>query len=358
MVGAAYADFTRNGRIEWFELICSGAYAGPTTAGTHDVFLTAGHCVMPLVTFGGITDFWVSFDGNPRDNGGSPEHLIRANGFAWDPRFGHDLGNWYDSAVLLLPIGSVTGISPVRLPPAGYLDELKDAGTLQHSVFELVGYGVVPVWQQPGGTRFFVDGLRRTSLSQVKGLTLAWLLFNQNEHATDQGGLCFGDSGSPQFVPGTDMIVSTTTGRRSELPSEQLQLPARHGRSPRVSRTVPDAALSKPRRPSRRLTCAWFNGRDIIKGPLRSDLGSPWEGRPPGLPRLNTERYRSGRNGGASKASCRVTGTWVRIPPSPIPTPLPSRLSSLTFQNARWRQNLTPVSRFGGEPLKVGPTRA
>ena len=32
------------------------------------------------------------------------------------------------------------------------------------------------------------------------------------------------------------------------------------------------------------------------------------------------ERYRSGRNGGASKASCRVTGTWVRIPPSP---PLP-----------------------------------
>ncbi len=32
---------------------------------------------------------------------------------------------------------------------------------------------------------------------------------------------------------------------------------------------------------------------------------------------LHPERYRSGRNGGASKASCRVTGTWVRIPPSP-----------------------------------------
>ena len=31
------------------------------------------------------------------------------------------------------------------------------------------------------------------------------------------------------------------------------------------------------------------------------------------------ERYRSGRNGGASKASCRETGTWVRIPPSPPP---------------------------------------
>src|SRR5581483_9433937 len=33
--------------------------------------------------------------------------------------------------------------------------------------------------------------------------------------------------------------------------------------------------------------------------------------------KTSTERYRSGRNGGASKASCRVTGTWVRIPPSP-----------------------------------------
>ena len=33
--------------------------------------------------------------------------------------------------------------------------------------------------------------------------------------------------------------------------------------------------------------------------------------------RRQSERYRSGRNGGASKASCRVTGTWVRIPPSP-----------------------------------------
>jgi hypothetical protein len=33
--------------------------------------------------------------------------------------------------------------------------------------------------------------------------------------------------------------------------------------------------------------------------------------------KVNMERYRSGRNGGASKASCRVTGTGVRIPPSP-----------------------------------------
>jgi hypothetical protein len=48
--------------------------------------------------------------------------------------------------------------------------------------------------------------------------------------------------------------------------------------------------------------------------------------------RLHTaERYRSGRNGGASKASCRVSGTWVRIPPSP-----PNSLRS--FGGAGWLQ--------------------
>src|SRR6187551_1861509 len=40
-------------------------------------------------------------------------------------------------------------------------------------------------------------------------------------------------------------------------------------------------------------------------------------GEPSGSPAHDPERYRSGRNGGASKASCRVSGTWVRIPPSP-----------------------------------------
>ena len=182
------------------------------SSNTSEVFLTAGHCVAPPNIFGGFSEFWVSFDENPRDGAGAPENLILANSFAWDPRFGHDLGNLFDSAVLLLPLGSVGGIDPVELPPADYLDDLQRAGTLQHSTFEMVGYGVVPVWQQPGGTQFFFDGRRRTSLSQVKGLTQAWLQFNMNIHATGLGGLCFGDSGSPQFVPNSRMIVSTTTG--------------------------------------------------------------------------------------------------------------------------------------------------
>jgi hypothetical protein len=212
MVGAMYADFDSNGQIEVVELICSGSYAGESIDGSYDVFLTAGHCVAPVVVDFGITEFWVSFDPDPHDNGGVPTNLIKAAGFDWDKRFGHDEGNLFDSAVLLLPQGSIKGLSPVQLPPEGYLDDLKRAKELQHKVMELVGYGVVPKWQQPGGTQFVFDGVRRTSYSKVKGLTPAWLKFNQNTNATNLGGLCFSDSGSPQFVPSTTMIASTTTG--------------------------------------------------------------------------------------------------------------------------------------------------
>ena len=55
--------------------------------------------------------------------------------------------------------------------------------------------------------------------------------------------------------------------------------------------------------------------------------------------RNDTERYRSGRNGGASKASCRVTGTWVRIPPSPpaFAKPLAS-LAGYGWLASEWRE--------------------
>jgi hypothetical protein len=154
-----------------------------------------------------------------------PDRLILASEFHWDPRFSeqivHGVGpiethlknnNHYDSGVLLLPRGSVGDIDPVRLPPAGYLDDLK-AGELAGMEFELVGYGVQPTWHQPGGTQipFIPDGKRRTGFSKASGLTAAWLRLLQNPQATELGGICLFDSGSPQFVPGTRRIVSTTS---------------------------------------------------------------------------------------------------------------------------------------------------
>jgi len=229
MVGAIYADiYPPYDGPRGDEIVCSGSYAGPSRDGNHDVFLTAAHCIALLVDFG-VTDFSVSFDPDPQDpdddTPGVPDRLIPASEFHWDPRFSeqivHGVGpiethlkndNWYDSGVLLLPRGSVGDIDPVRLPTAGYLDDLK-AGGLTGMTFELVGFGVQPSWHQPGGTQipFIPDGKRRRGFSKASGLTAAWLRLLQNPQATGLGGICLFDSGSPQFVPGTRMIVSTTS---------------------------------------------------------------------------------------------------------------------------------------------------
>lgn len=210
MVGGLFADFDGNGEISGYELICSGSYAGPSVDGQYDVFLTAGHCVVPLVILG-FSEAYVSFDNEVLDADG-PAGLITSDAFYFDPAFGHDAGDLHDLGVVLLPAASVTGIDPVELPPAGYLDDLKQGGAIKQVVVENAGYGVVPTWKQPGGTQFTFDGVRRTANSPIKGLTKANVLFNMNHDATGLGGVCFGDSGSPQFISGTWMIISTTSG--------------------------------------------------------------------------------------------------------------------------------------------------
>jgi len=210
MVGAMFADFTGDDEITGDELICSGSYAGPSKDGAFDVFLTAGHCLAFTPAYG-ITQLYVSFDNEVMDADG-PTGLIASVEFHWDPEYGHDFGNLHDSGVILLPAGSVTGIPAVQLPTAGYLDTLVPAAEIKDLPVEVVGYGNVAIWKQPGGTQFSLDGVRKTAGTQIKGLTKSWVLYNQNVDATGLGGACFGDSGSPQFIAGTTMIISTTSG--------------------------------------------------------------------------------------------------------------------------------------------------
>lgn len=210
MVGAMFADWDGNGSISGDELTCSGSYAGPSADGQYDVFLTAGHCVIVAPIYG-FDQFFVSFDNEVLDADG-PANLIASVGFDWHPGFGHDQGDLHDLGVILLPASSVSGITPVQLPPAGFLNDLKADGTLRDTEIDLVGYGVVPIWRQPGGTQFEFDGVRRNASGTINGLTKAYLNFLQNPHATGRGGLCFGDSGSPQFIAGTTSIVSVTSG--------------------------------------------------------------------------------------------------------------------------------------------------
>jgi hypothetical protein len=209
-VGAMYVDEDGDGSVSADNLICSGSYAGRSKDGRHDVFLTAGHCMPPPELEIPAGDLYVSFDRDGRDGVAAP---IQVSSYHQMPGFGHDFGDPRDLGILLLPAGSATGLPAVQLPRAGYLDALKAAGELKFMRVDLVGYGVIPVWDLPGPTSFTFDGVRRSGTSIITGLSGAKVYYNQNRHGIGTGsGLCFGDSGSPQLARGTLLVLSVTTG--------------------------------------------------------------------------------------------------------------------------------------------------
>jgi len=197
-VGALLIDFNGNGKVDGDDEDCTGSLIAPM------VFLTAAHCVEFLASG---TQVYVSFEPNLYP---TPKTYIAATGWTFDPQYGHDQANLHDLAVVFLPKGSTRGITPLKLPPAGYLDQLKDAGTLNSTLFVNVGYGVSAA--RTGQPSFGYDGTRKTSKSEFKSLQPYWLGLLMNESATGLGGDCYGDSGGPKFIDGhTDMVVATVT---------------------------------------------------------------------------------------------------------------------------------------------------
>lgn len=64
---------------------------------------------------------------------------------------------------------------------------------------------------------------RMFSTSRFKGLTQAYLKLNMNSDSKEgNGGSCFGDSGSPRFVHGTNLAVATTFGGDPICRSENI----------------------------------------------------------------------------------------------------------------------------------------
>ena len=209
-VGAMYWDANGDGTVTADDLICSGSYAGRSKDTLSEVFLTAGHCI-PEGTGIPAGALYVSFDANAGDG---VSGAIAVSSYHQMPGFGHDAGDFHDLGILLLRAGTVPAGTPaVQLPTAGYLDALKASGGLKFRIVDLVGYGVVPVWDPAGPTQYAFDGVRRSGTSIVTGLTKSLLLFNQNRHGIGTGsGLCFGDSGSPQLERGTLLVLSVTSG--------------------------------------------------------------------------------------------------------------------------------------------------
>jgi len=194
-VGAAVYDDPDSGEKQ---ILCTGTLISPT------VFLTAGHCTDYLESIG-EADVWVTFD--PSFDTASP--LIHGT-YHTHPLYGTGgQSNTYDLAVIVLD-KAVTGIAPAALPTLGMLDRM----SLRNQRFTAVGYGTVREDKRKGPQSLFFDGMRRYADQGFRSLTKSWLNLSMNP-STGSGGTCYGDSGGPHFLAGTNIVVSVTvTGDR------------------------------------------------------------------------------------------------------------------------------------------------
>jgi hypothetical protein len=181
---------------------CTGTLIAP------DVFLVAGHCVAGLEAFFRPDQIFVSFD----INFFQVSTVVRALEFHHDPAFlTAKQSDNHDLAVIILSrdvtAWNGTPITPAELPTASLLDQLAAHGGLRDMSFENVGYGYSAFFKhgRPGAE---IDGYRRFSTSPFMALTQAYLQQLMNSDATGEGGSCYIDSGSPKFIPDTDMIVA------------------------------------------------------------------------------------------------------------------------------------------------------
>jgi hypothetical protein len=110
----------------------------------------------------------------------------------------------HDVAIVLFPASTFAGVEPVRLARPGALAHLRRTGRGRGPQFTLVGYGM-----ETRDGLFYAPGYRKIARAGFQSLTDNWLvLTNTAGMMPRDGALCYGDSGSPQFLGGANLQVS------------------------------------------------------------------------------------------------------------------------------------------------------
>ena len=192
-------------RHTW-RIICSGTLVAP------QVFLTASHCTA-LLEANGISLVGVSFDpqfttGSLPDGtpvgGSSP---VYTGAMHTNPLYNQRHSDPEDIAVITLD-QAPSGVTPVQLPTAGLLGQMKKDGTLNQSTrFTSAGYGDQEPSNEPGGKVYPFTGERRVVDGSFNSLQDVWLKLSQNP-SNGSGGTCFGDSGGPQFLGNVQVSIT------------------------------------------------------------------------------------------------------------------------------------------------------
>ncbi len=186
-------------------IICSGTLVTPR------VFLTASHCAAAAYSRG-FTETYVTFEPN---FGTDPGHDIFTTPYhgriilnpAYKAPYLHDVS-------LILLDAPVTGITPAKIAPLGFLDGLFAARTIRSTAFTNVGYGSAEqLIVETVGPTFPFDGIRKWTVSGFYALDHAYIHLNQNLFQ-GYSGTGYGDSGGPTFVdtangPVVISVVST-----------------------------------------------------------------------------------------------------------------------------------------------------
>jgi Trypsin len=167
---------------------CTGTLVSPT------VFLTAAHCGH------GRRTAHVTFSSHYKRG-----DVVYTGRYVPDERYDAKADS-YDMAVVLFD-SPIPGVQPARLPTAGLLSRMRADGSLRDAKFTPVGYGSTNPTKGKRKTTFvYTDTRSRTSIS-YEGLTPTWLKLRLDR---GDGGTCYGDSGGPNFLGDSDLLVATT----------------------------------------------------------------------------------------------------------------------------------------------------
>jgi hypothetical protein len=131
----------------------------------------------------------------------------------------------HDLAVLLFARGTFD-VAPIRLPRPHLLDELARKRGLAGALLTLVGYGADPDYSG-AEPRYIAPGFRKTAVAPFLALSSRQLRL-EGAGTRGLGGLCLGDSGSPQFLGTSTLAVSQLSAVGDtcrEIVAQRLDLP-------------------------------------------------------------------------------------------------------------------------------------
>ena len=182
---------------------CSGTLLSPT------IFLTAGHCTEAPAAH---VEIWFDAD---------VEHGIPGNGYPFTGDAGgtpHTHPDYNPDAFFLFDLGVVVLNGPIVKSTYGALPTLNQLDGLarrrrQDVSFTAVGYGLQESF--PDAASFLENNVRIRMVAQPhllqinSGIVGTFSLLLSNNHAT--GGICFGDSGGPNFIGDSNVVAGVTS---------------------------------------------------------------------------------------------------------------------------------------------------